>query len=78
MTHCFHNYCTQCTDSVDRTLSSLDELMSLFISNGDKAQVGVLAERFIQNNKSEESVSGGSDVLYEVCNISYALKVIIR
>ncbi len=68
---------------MDRTLSSLDELMSVFVSNGDNAQISLLAERFVTNNKSDgsgssDSGSSGSDMLYEVCNISYALKVIIR
>lgn len=52
--------------------------MSLFVNGVDRNELKVLSERFQQINSIPKDGTDGDQEFYEVCNLSYTLKVIVR
>jgi hypothetical protein len=48
--------------------------MDIMVSRNDQALLGLLSERFREWNASSDA----DEALYEVCNLAYSLKIIIR
>ena len=59
-------------------LSSLDQMMELLVSGTDKNLNGIVNSCFIEQNNYDQKSDESKHILYEVCNLCYSLKVLIR
>jgi hypothetical protein len=67
----------KCDDETDKCLFSLEQMMSLYVSGTDKNLMGIVNARFLERNNYDEQSDSAINILYEVCNLSYSLKVLI-
>lgn len=65
-------------DPLDQKVQSLEYLMRLFIVGG-KGEIEILTNRFLEANGYGESSDGEqAELLQEVCNLAYSIKIAIR